>query len=209
MTCCPICRTELNDSDEDKHHLHDHLETRHGFKKCDKCPLPLYLSPGNLDVHNKRYHTSEQVARRKRHHHGRDPDNESPPKREKGSKILTQQELKDGNDVFYVDISDHIKQTEPNVPFKSEHIQPEKDSPTEIKTKDPTYLPEVDDDIPELSQPDKFNRDPLKGFFLQTVLECKECPERPTRKFAFFNSWQIHMKSQHKDLASITLYKVK
>ena len=53
---CPICRTEISESedDNDKEHLHDHLETQHGFKKCDKCPLTLFISPGSLESHSKR-----------------------------------------------------------------------------------------------------------------------------------------------------------
>ena len=165
--------------------------------KCSSCPFG--------------YHSSDQVARRKRHHHGPDPGDESPSKKEKAGKtqVITKKGQKDSNNVFYVDNNGRIKQSEKHETFKSEYLHLlQDDSQTETETKEPDYLPGVDEDVPEQSQPDKFNKDPLKGFFLQTVLECKECPERPTRKFAYFNSWQIHMKSQHKDLSSITLYKV-
>ena len=151
-----------------------------------------------------RYHNNEESSHRKRQHDG-NFEGESPTKKEKGSNIevVIKKELKYVNDSFLVDVGGQpimsIKRIKPKLV--------EKDSQTENEAKDADYIPE-DDDLPEQSQPNKFNKDPLSGFFLQTVMECKECPERPTRKFAFFNSWQVHIKGHHKDLSTIALYKV-
>jgi len=59
----------------------------------------------------------------------------------------------------------------------------------------------------EYSQPSRYSKDPLKGFFLQTIIECKECPQRPSKKFATHNAWQLHMKTFHKELKTMTDYK--
>ena len=59
----------------------------------------------------------------------------------------------------------------------------------------------------EYSAPTKYSKDPLKGFFLQTVLECAECEERPTRKFSSYNAWLVHLKSSHKGFSSLADYK--
>ena len=63
------------------------------------------------------------------------------------------------------------------------------------------------EDRPSPLKPSRFSKDPLRGFFLQTVLECLQCPERPSRKFSFFTSWQLHLKTHHKDLANIAEYR--
>ena len=59
----------------------------------------------------------------------------------------------------------------------------------------------------EFSQPTKYSKDPLKGFFLQTILECAECEERPTKKFSSYNAWLVHLKSSHKSLSTLADYK--
>ena len=59
----------------------------------------------------------------------------------------------------------------------------------------------------EFSQPAKYSKDPLKGFFLQTILECAECPERPSRKFSSYNAWLVHLRSAHKYFSSLADYK--
>ena len=59
----------------------------------------------------------------------------------------------------------------------------------------------------EYSQPSRYSKDPLKGFFLQAILECKECPQRPSKKFATHNAWQLHIKTFHKELKTMTDYK--
>ena len=59
----------------------------------------------------------------------------------------------------------------------------------------------------EFSQPAKYTKDPLKGFFLQTILECAECPERPTRKFSSYNAWLLHLRSSHKYFSCLADYK--
>ena len=59
----------------------------------------------------------------------------------------------------------------------------------------------------EFSQPAKYTKDPLKGFFLQTILECAECPERPTRKFSSYNAWLVHLRSSHKYFSCLADYK--
>ena len=64
-------------------------------------------------------------------------------------------------------------------------------------------------DHPSPAHSSRFSKDPLRGFFLQTVLECLECPERPSKKFSFFTSWQLHLKAHHKHLANIGEYKEK
>jgi len=56
-------------------------------------------------------------------------------------------------------------------------------------------------------QPSRYSRDPLRGFFLQTILECKECPLRPTKKFATHNAWQLHIKTFHKHMKTMSDYK--
>ena len=61
----------------------------------------------------------------------------------------------------------------------------------------------------EIQQPSNSTKNPLSGYFLQTVMECKECPDRPPRLFSFFSSWVIHLKSQHPDLANMNEYKQK
>ena len=58
-----------------------------------------------------------------------------------------------------------------------------------------------------LRQPSRFSKDPLRGFFLQTVMECKECEQRPTKKFSTHNAWQLHLKTFHKQIKSIAEYK--
>ena len=56
-------------------------------------------------------------------------------------------------------------------------------------------------------QPSRFSKDPLRGFFLQTVMECRECQQRPTKKFSTHNAWQLHLKTFHKQIKSIVEYK--
>ena len=50
-----------------------------------------------------------------------------------------------------------------------------------------TGLPSSSGD-PCQAQPSRFSRDPLRGFFLQTVMECRECQQRPTKKFSTHNA---------------------
>ena len=57
------------------------------------------------------------------------------------------------------------------------------------------------------AQPSRFSKDPLRGFFLQTVMECRECQQRPTKKFSTNNAWQLHLKTFHKQIKSIVEYK--
>merc|ERR550519_245667 len=57
------------------------------------------------------------------------------------------------------------------------------------------------------AQPSRFSKDPLRGFFLQTVMECRECQQRPTKKFSTHNAWQLHLKTFHKQIKSIVEYK--
>ena len=57
------------------------------------------------------------------------------------------------------------------------------------------------------AQPSRFTKDPLRGFFLQTVMECRECRQRPTKKFSTHNAWQLHLKTFHKQIKSIVEYK--
>jgi len=59
----------------------------------------------------------------------------------------------------------------------------------------------------DLCRPSRFSKDPLRGFFLQTVMECKECEQRPTKKFSTHNAWQLHLKTFHKQIKSIAEYK--
>ena len=59
----------------------------------------------------------------------------------------------------------------------------------------------------EYSQASQSLKDPLKGFFLQTILECKECTQRPTKKFGTHSAWQVHMKTSHKELQTMIDYK--
>ena len=59
----------------------------------------------------------------------------------------------------------------------------------------------------ELSQPSRYSKDQLEGFFLQTILECKECPQRPSKKFATHSAWWLHIRACHKDLKSMADYK--
>ena len=69
-----------------------------------------------------------------------------------------------------------------------------------------TGLPSSSGD-PCQAQPSRFSRDPLRGFFLQTVMECRECQQRPTKKFSTHNAWQLHLKTFHKQIKSIVEYK--
>ena len=55
----------------------------------------------------------------------------------------------------------------------------------------------------------RLNKDPLRGFFLQTVMECKECDGQESRKFSFVTSWNLHLKSHHKQFNNIADYKAK
>ena len=66
----------------------------------------------------------------------------------------------------------------------------------------PTSSPES-----KVCKPSRYTKDPLRGFFLQTVAECAECPHRPTKKFSTHNAWTLHMKTFHKHIKTMAEYK--
>ena len=70
-----------------------------------------------------------------------------------------------------------------------------------------TYLPTSELTQGDYCKPSRFSKDPLRGFFQQTVVECAECKHRPTKKFSTNNAWQLHMKTFHKHIKSIGQYK--
>ena len=59
----------------------------------------------------------------------------------------------------------------------------------------------------DLCKPSRFSRDPMRGFFLQTLLECAECRQLPARKFSTHNAWQLHLKTFHKHIKTMADYK--
>ena len=55
IVCCPICRRELGDSSgSDNGGLHDHLDTEHGYRKCDLCQVNVYIAPDSFQQHMDR-----------------------------------------------------------------------------------------------------------------------------------------------------------
>ena len=55
IVCCPICRRELGDgSGSDNDSLHDHLDTEHGYRKCDLCQVSVYIAPDSFQQHMDR-----------------------------------------------------------------------------------------------------------------------------------------------------------
>ena len=156
IVTCPICRRELG-SNPDKESLHDHLDTEHGYRKCDLCQVSVYIAPESYQQHMDRNHSNNP--------------SKLPLKRNRQSREnITPKKFKSEEDE--------------NENFNSN--QKERPSPKHHS---------------------RFSKDPLRGFFLQTVLECLECPERPSKKFSFFTSWQLHLKTHHKDLNNIADYK--
>ncbi len=157
IVTCPICRRELgNDSDPDNESLHGHLDTEHGYRKCDICQVSVYIAPDSFQQHMERNHST------------------NPSK----------------------------------LPFKRSRQSRENVTPKKFKSEEDENF---NFNYKKTSSPmqHSFSKDPLRGFFLQTVLECLECPERPSKKFSFFTSWQLHLKTHHKDLANMADYKEK
>ena len=87
-------------------------------------------------------------------------------------------------------------------PSRSQHTDTEKDD------LDPESAEEEESRRSE-EKPSRHSKDPLRGFFLQTILECRECPDRPARRFSFFTSWQLHLRTHHPHLGNIANYRLK
>ena len=84
-------------------------------------------------------------------------------------------------------------------PSRSQHAEAGKD--------DPETAEEEEDSRRAEEKPSRHSKDPLRGFFLQTILECRECPDRPARRFSFFTSWQLHLRTHHPHLGNIANYR--
>ena len=89
-------------------------------------------------------------------------------------------------------------------PSRSQHTDTEKDD------LDPESAEEEEEESRRAEEkPSRHSKDPLRGFFLQTILECRECPDRPARRFSFFTSWQLHLRTHHPHLGNIANYRLK
>ena len=176
---CPVCNNDgQNVTFNERQFLHEHLENLHGYFKCSLCPVVVYVSPESLEQHNSRFHQGELVV-----------EVEQVVDRTKSGKR---------KNVEPYPSPKHVKQDDEDKVDVHAELEYEFSEPYI----DTSTLTEGD-----YCQPSRYSRDPLKGFFLQTILECKECPQRPSKKFATHNAWQLHIKTFHKHMKTITDYK--
>eukprot|EP00092_Neocalanus_flemingeri_P030405 GFUD01033005.1.p1 GENE.GFUD01033005.1~~GFUD01033005.1.p1 ORF type:complete len:1447 (+),score=438.90 GFUD01033005.1:81-4421(+) len=176
---CPVCNNDgQHVTFNERQFLHEHLENLHSYFKCSLCPVVVYVSPESLEQHNSRFHQGQLVV--------------------EVEQLVDQKQAAKRKNVEPYPSPKHVKYTK--------EVDSEFTAELENELSEP-YLDTSTLTEGEYCQPSRYSRDPLKGFFLQTILECKECPQRPTKKFATHNAWQLHIKTFHKHIKTITDYK--
>ena len=185
---CPECDESFASEDE----VHLHLALQHGYTKCPSCPS--ILGPDTLHHHLARHHAKRR---------GQGEHMEGSPKHPK-LEVMAAEERVVEHAVEETEEALEVTEGGEEVVDGGEEVV---DGGEEVVEGGEEVVSSGCPAPGPPPRPSRLARDPLRGFFLQTVMECAACAQQPTRKFSTHNAWQLHLKTFHKELRSIVEYK--